>query len=104
VNAPGDASGIVSNYSNNLATTAVRGQKQEANSAPAVPSRGTGEIAESDDFSSKTSRTDDGQVDGAHAHRRLRRTIRNELQDFAPASALGFGRLSGTSSVREVFD
>src|SRR6266850_816550 len=58
-NAPGDASGIVSNYSNNLADNGSTWTEQEASSAPAAPSRGTGEIAESDDFSSKTSRTDD---------------------------------------------
>src|SRR5258706_5427139 len=59
VNAPGDASGIVSNYSNNLADNGSTWTEQEASSAPAAPIRGTGEIAESDDFSSKTSRSDD---------------------------------------------
>jgi serine/threonine protein kinase len=59
VNAPGDASGIVSNYSNNLADNGSTWTEQEASPAPAAPSRGTGEIAASDDFSSKTSRTDD---------------------------------------------
>ncbi len=57
--APGDASGIVSNYSNNLADNGSTWTEQEASSAPAAASRGTGEIAESDEFSSKTSRTDD---------------------------------------------